>query len=103
MQNDFGPLPTQFPGPVAEKQINLDLVKTCRMLLQGAENGDFLFLTGLAVGPTGNSIEVMVLQPGSAEALMHTGLELIQAKIVSQMIRAQGPAQKPSTILRARG
>lgn len=101
-QHDFGPLPTEFPGPKAEKQINLDLVKTLRMLLTQAENGDIIFMAGLALGPAGESIEAMVLQPGPAEHIMHTGLEVIQAKIISNLCRAQGAPQKPSAILKPR-
>lgn len=99
---DFGPLPDTYPGPKAEKQVNLELVKALRRLLAEAERGDALFFVGVSVGPACETTEYMILQPGPAECIVYTFLGAAQAKIISNVIRAQGAPQKPSPIIKPR-
>lgn len=97
LPREFGPLPE---APTVEVPVNMELCKMLRTVLTKAERGEIQ--QGVVIGLAGNGapIEAVCLAPGIPEALMNTWLEVLQAKIVSNMVRAQNEAPKSSSIIR---
>lgn len=93
-------MPKEFPSE--SKQINLDLAKHLRAALSAVERGDLLFGTFIGIGPAGQIYEVMALGEGPVEPIMITALEVMKAKIISDLIRRQQET-KPSVLIQPKG